>query len=34
MKIQNMERRNSEFALFEPQRELESQRLQLLEDIH
>ena len=27
-----LERRNSEYALFESQRELESQRLQLLED--
>ena len=32
MEIQNLERRNSEYALFESQRELESQRLQLLED--
>ena len=34
MEIQNLERRNSEYALFESQRELESQRLQLLQDIH
>ena len=33
MKIPKFERRNSEYALFESQRELESQRLQLLEDI-
>ena len=33
MEIQNLERRNSEYALFEPQRELASERLQLLEDI-
>ena len=32
--IQNLERRNSEYALFESQQELESQRLQFLEDIH
>ena len=31
MKIQNLERRNSEYALVESQRELESQRQQLLE---
>ena len=31
MEIQNLERRNSEYALFESQRGLESQRLQLLE---
>ena len=31
MEIQNMERRNSEYALIESQRELESQRLQLSE---
>ena len=31
MEIQNLERRNSEFALTESQRELESQRQQLLE---
>ena len=31
MEIQNSERRNSEYALFESQRELESQRQQLLE---
>ena len=31
--IQNLERRNSEYELLESQRELESQRLQLLEDI-
>ena len=31
MEIQNVERRNSEYALIESQRELESQRLQLLE---
>ena len=31
MEIQNLERRNSEYALFESQRELESQRRQLLE---
>ena len=31
MVIQNLERRNSRHALFESQRELESQRLQLLE---
>ena len=30
MEIQNSERRNSEYALFESQRELESQRQQLL----
>ena len=30
MEIQNSERRNSEYALFESQRELESQRRQLL----
>ena len=29
MEINNLERRNSEFALYESQRELESQRLQL-----
>ena len=33
MEIQNLERRNSEYALFESQRELESQRLQSLQDI-
>ena len=33
MEIQNLERRNSEYELLESQRELESQRLQLLEDI-
>ena len=33
MKIQNLERRNSEYALFESQRELGSQRLHFLEDI-
>ena len=31
MEIQNLERRNSEYALIESQRKLESQRLQLLE---
>ena len=31
MEIQNSERRNSEYELFESQRELESQRRQLLE---
>ena len=31
MEIQNLERRNSEFALSESQRELESQRRPLLE---
>ena len=30
MEIQNLERRNSEYELFEPQRELESQRRRLL----
>ena len=34
MEIQNLERRNSEYALFDSQRELEPQRLQLLEEIH
>ena len=34
MEIQNLERRNSEYALFESQLERECQRLQLLEDIH
>ena len=34
MEIQKLERTNSEFALFGSQRELESQRLQLLVDIH
>ena len=33
MEIQNLERRNSKYALFESQRELQSQTLQLLEDI-
>ena len=33
MKIQNLERRSLEYALLESQRDLESQRLQLLEDI-
>ena len=31
MEIQNLERRTSEYALFESQRELESQRRQMLE---
>ena len=31
MEIQSLERRNLEYALFESQRELKSQRLQLLE---
>ena len=31
MEIQNLERRNSEYAFIESQRELESQRLQFLE---
>ena len=31
MEIQNLERRNSEYALFESQRELKSQRRQFLE---
>ena len=31
MKIQNLERRNLEYALIESQRELESERQQLLE---
>ena len=34
MEIQKLERRTSEYALFESQRELESPRLQLFEDIH
>ena len=33
MELQNLERRNSENALFESQRELESRRLQLLKAI-
>ena len=34
MEIQHLERRNSEYALFESQRGLESQRQQLLEANH